>query len=185
MSKLPSSQELAVLVSNVTGTMFGTTFVSGEGEGEVRGESLCQQMVMMRLPADREITVALSSDEAGGRYLSAAFFGCPPEKVTRQMIDDVIAELLNMIAGQISTALDLEHLIGLPSRTTLADLFQTCGLGAQDPILLRSQADVDLGLWIFEAQPIGEEAAAVATGRGAFRSLIRKILGRRPALRSR
>jgi len=172
-----------VLVSNVTATMFGTTFVPGGGE--IRGESLCQQMVMMRLPAEREITVALSSDEPGGRYLSAAFLGCPPEKVTREMIDDVIAELLNMIAGQISKALDLEHLIGLPSRTTLADLFQACGLGAKDPVLLRSQAEVDLGLWIFEAQPVEDEAAAVRTGGGGFRSLIRKILGRPTALRSR
>jgi hypothetical protein len=183
MSKLPSPENLAALVSNVTGTMFGTTFVPAEGE--VRGESLCQQMVMMRLPADREITLVLSSDEMGGRSLSAAFLRCAPEKVTQEMIDDVIAELLNMIAGQISAALDLKHLIGLPSRTTLAELVQTSGLGARVPVLLRSEGEVELGLWIFEAKSKEDKAPTVATGRGVVRSLIRKIAGSRTAGRSR
>lgn len=177
MSKLPSPETLAALVSNVTGTMFGTTFVPADGE--VRGESLCQQMVMMRLPADREITVVLSSDEMGSRSLSAAFLRRAPEQVTQGMIDDVIAELLNMIAGQISTALDLKHLIGLPSRTTLADLVQTGGLGARAPVLLRSQGEVDLGLWIFEAKSKEDEAPTGGSGGGVVRSLIRKIVGSR------
>lgn len=184
MSKLPSPADLAVLVSNVTGSMFGTTFVPAEDE--VRGESLCQRMVMMRLTADREITLVLSSDELGSRSLSAAFLGCAPEKVTQEMIDDVIAELLNMIAGQIAATLDLNSLIGVPSPTTLGDLVQeTGGLGAGNPILLRSQGEVDLGLWIFEAKSEEDEAPIGETSGGVVGSLIQRMVRPRPNARSR
>lgn len=148
ISKLPGPEDLAVLVSNVTSTMCGTTFVPDDPLA--RGESLCGQMVMIPLIGEGKITVVVSSDARGSRSLGAAFLGCARQLLTQQMIDDTIAELLNMVAGQISAALGYTHSLGLPRRTNLAEIAAGDGSGFDDAVLLRSEGQVDLRLWILQ-----------------------------------
>jgi hypothetical protein len=148
ISKLPDPVELAALVSNVTQTMCGTTFVPDDPLS--RGESLCGQMVMIPLIGEGNIIVVVASDGQGSRSLGAAFLGCPRQQLTQQMIDDTIAELLNMVAGQISAALGYTHTLGLPRRTNLAEIASGDGHGFEDAVLLRSEGRIDLRLWILE-----------------------------------
>jgi CheY-specific phosphatase CheX len=172
MSKLPSTESLAALVSHVTQTMCGVTFVPGDPLA--RGESICLQMVMIPLRGDPDITVVVSSDAEGSRALGAAFFGSAAAAVTQGMIDDAIAELLNMVAGQISTALGSAHLLGLPVRTSLAEIAKGRGLRLDDAALLRSEGEIDLGLWILEREAPDASLKTPGT-RGGFRSLLRRI----------
>jgi hypothetical protein len=175
MSKLPDAEKLAALVSHVTQTMCGTTFVPGDPLA--RGESIYLQMVMIPLIGDPSITVVLSSDTKGSRALGAAFYGSTDAKLTQAMIDDAIAELLNMVAGQICTALQSNHSLGLPRRTTLTEIAKGGLLGLGDAVLLRSEGAVDLGLWIVQAAPIAAAKPAPRPPRpwtDLFRSLIRR-----------
>lgn len=172
MSKLPDPERLAALVSHVTHTMCGTSFVPGDPLA--RGDSLYLQMVMIPLIGEPNVTVVLSSDTKGSRALGAAFFGTTADKLSQEMIDDAIAELLNMVAGQISTSLQSGHSLGLPRRTTLSEIAKGGLLGMGDAVLLRSEGAVDLGLWILESASPGEpKQTPRQTGR-LFRSLIRR-----------
>jgi len=147
MTVLPSPDEIAALVSNVTHTMCGTSFAPGDPLD--RGESLCTRMAMIALVGEPNINVVVASDAQGSRALGAAFLGCRPQELTLRMIDDVTAELLNMVAGQISAALGYRHSLGLPQRTTMDTLLHAAGgRGYDEEILLRSQGRVDLGLWL-------------------------------------
>jgi hypothetical protein len=172
MSKLPDPETLAALVSHVTETMCGTRFVPGDLLA--RGESLYLQMVMIPLMGEPNITVVLSSDALGSRALGTAFFGANDEKLTQLMIDDAIAELLNMVAAQIASALACGHTLGLPRRTRLVDIAQGGALDLGGAVLLRSEGAVDLGLWIFETKPAQPEKPPRARKTGLFRALLGK-----------
>ena len=74
MSKLPGVEKLSVLVSKVTGALLGAPFVPADRM--IRGESICEQMVMVRVHAEPAITVVLSVDAEAGRKVSTALFGC-------------------------------------------------------------------------------------------------------------
>jgi hypothetical protein len=175
MSKLPDPKVLAVLVSNVTRTMCDTIFVPGDPSA--RGESICTQMVMIPLRGDPEIVVVVSSDTRGGRALATAFFGGMPRDITQDMIDDAIAELLNMVAAQISTALQLNHTLGFPRRTTLAEISEGGRLHFADAVLLRSEGKVDLGLWILETESIKEhDPKSCERSSNVFQTLLRLIV---------
>jgi hypothetical protein len=180
MSTLPDAPLLAKMISNVTRAMCATTFVPGDPLE--RGESLCGQMAMLPLTGQRSFTVVVSSDSRGSRALGAAFFGCDEKQLTQAMVDDSIAELLNMVAGQISGALAMNLTLGLPRRATLADLVSSGGSGIADAALFRSEGDVDLWLWIFENHAATNVAATPSSQpaqRSIFRSLLKKM---RPGL---
>jgi CheY-specific phosphatase CheX len=172
MSKLPDTQTLAALVSNVTRTMCDVIFVPGDAMA--RGESICRRMAMIPLRGDPNVTVVVASDAQGSRALAAAFFGRRPAEITQAMADDAIAELLNMVAAQISTALGGTHQLGLPSATTLPEIAAAGGLRLDDAALLHSEGAIDLGLWILESRT----ANAAEAGSGGIRSLLRKFGGR-------
>ena len=171
MSKLPDPETLAALVSNVTRTMCGVSFVPGDAMG--RGESICRRMAMIPLQGDPNVTVVVASDAQGSRALGAAFFGRSPSAITPQMAEDAIAELLNMVAAQISTALGGAHKLGLPATTTLPEIAAAGGLRLNDAALLHSEGAIDLGLWILESP---SPSAEVSTG--GLRALLRKFGGR-------
>jgi hypothetical protein len=172
-TRLPDALTLADLVSNVTETICGTKFVPANDAD--RGESICGRMVMMPIKGPRDITIVLSCDAAGGQALGAALRGCPREQLTRAMIDDAIAELLNMVAGQIQTALEIDQPLGLPRTTSLAEIAQGGGVGFDDSILLTSKGLGDLKLWIFEKTTATQEAVSVRKPIGRFRSLFQKL----------
>lgn len=91
------------------------------------------------------------------------------------MIDDAIAELLNMVAGQIQAELEIDQRLGLPRRTTLAELSKEGGVDFNDSILLTSEGLGDLKVWVFE-RTLPVESAPHAPSVGVkFRSLFRKL----------
>jgi len=167
LSSLPDPQSLAKLVSNVTKTMFGLSFVPAASSD--RGESLCIQMVLMTITGPRKIHLVLASDREGSASLAAGLFGCPAAELTRQMIDDAITELLNMVAGQIVPAMKLDQAIGLPRVTNLAEFAALGGPGLTDTVLLRSDVNLHLRLWIFEEHQPAQEPPSSGS---RFRSLI-------------
>ena len=170
MSKLPDCQTLAALVSNVTRTMCEVTFVPGDAME--RGESICRQMVMIPLRGDPNIVVVVASDTRGSRALGSAFFGCDEKDLTQAMVDDSISELLNMVAGQISAALQLDLQLGLPRRTTLAEIIAASGAGVDNAVLFRSEGKVDLWLWVFETHAAIDKSAPPPS---TFRSILKRI----------
>jgi hypothetical protein len=170
MSKLPDAETLAKLVTNVTQTMCATSFVPGDPLA--RGESLYLQMAMIQLTGDPDITIVLSSDVRGSRALGAAFYGINDGTLSQQMIDDAITELLNMVAGQICTALQSDHAMGLPKRVRLTDIVRAGVSITDDAALLRSEGAIDLGLWILETKR--PPAAAERPPAGKLRSFFGK-----------
>ena len=104
---------------------------------------------MIPMRGDPNITVVLTVDDWSGCALAAAFFSCAPRDVTQSMIDDVAAELLQMMAGQITGALPYRYSLGLPSRTTRNELNRK-NLDFEQLILLRSEGEIDLGLWVLQ-----------------------------------
>ena len=177
-SGLPDASTLARLISNVTGGAAGTTFVPAKDD-QARGLSICGRMVLLPIPGPRDISVVLSCDVAGGRALGAAIWNRPADQLTREMIDDAIAELLNMVAGQIQAELEIDQRLGLPRRTSLAELSQGGGVSFNDSILLTSESFGDLKLWVFErvARPDGAETGRSGIGK-QFRSLFGKLAQR-------
>jgi hypothetical protein len=99
------------------------------------------------------------------------------------MVDDSIAELLNMVAGQIISGLNLDMAIGLPRRTTLSEIIGFGGPGIEDAALLRSAGRIDLWLWILETtgSPSDDAAPPRPASGGVIRSLLRRIVPLRPA----
>jgi hypothetical protein len=165
---------LARLVSNVTETLAGTTFSATVDRD--RGHSICGRMVILPIPGARDISVVLCCDSAGGRALAAALRGCPLSQVTRTMIKDGIAELLNMVAGQIQSELQIDQQLGLPRTTSLAELSENGGFSFHDSILLTSDSLGDLKLWVFELVTPTDDGQPRALFKNGVRSLIRKLL---------
>jgi hypothetical protein len=175
MSSLPEPAVLARMISAVTHAMCGTTFAPEDPLA--RGESLCGQMAMIPLTGQRSFTVVVASDSRGSRALGSAFYGCADPELTQEMVDDAIAELLNMVAGQISSSLQLDLALGLPHPTNLAEIMASGGDGIADAALFRSEGKADLWLWVFENQPPAAAAAkeAARSTRATFRSILKKL----------
>jgi len=177
MSSLPDPSTLARLVSNVTETMCHASFVPA-GDSE-RGESVCGRMALLPIRGSRDISIVLSCDQSGARALAAGLFGCPLDEVSPEMTDDAVAELLNMVGGQITSAMSLDQALGLPRRTSLAELAEGQGVGINDSVLLRSEGSVDLKLWIFERAAVTPPKVPSGSRRWTVRSLIQKLNGAR------
>lgn len=169
MLALPDAAKLANLVSSVTDVICGATFAPANDEE--RGNSICGRMVMLPIPGPRDIRIVLSCDANDSRTLAAAMRGgAPVEMLTREMIDDAIAEFLNMIAGRIQAELSIEQQLGLPRPTTLGELATEGGVGFEDSILLNSRNLGDLKVWIFE-----KTAPTAGSKKPSFRSLFKKL----------
>ncbi len=171
---MPDAATLARLVSNVTETLAGTTFSPAHDRD--RGHSICGRMVILPIPGARDISVVLCCDSSGGRALAAALRHCPPEHITPTMINDGIAELLNMVAGQIQSELQIDQQLGLPRSTSLAELSDNGGVSFHDSILLTSDSLGDLKLWVFERITPTDDGKPRALFKNGVRSLIRKLL---------
>lgn len=114
---LPTPETLATLVTNVTKTMFGITFSLDAGRHEAwKGEPRCPgwQAAVLPIPGTRPITVAIAADGEGCQTLAAAMFSCDPQGVDASMIRDALAEIVNIVGGQVKSALALDQALGLP-----------------------------------------------------------------------
>lgn len=170
--QLPDASTLAALVSNVTETMCGTSFVVDDPYA--RGESLCARMFVLPLLGGRRISIVLGCDAQAAHGLASALFGVGADQLDANMPDEAICELLNMIAGQITGRFRLEVALGLPRRTTIGEVCGAGGLRFEDAALLTSRGRLNLRLWIFEHE---EGTASSSAPPGRLRSLLNSLLG--------
>lgn len=120
MSRLPSPEELAQLVTYVFDVML-TLRCDLVGrrpvrEGETtrdRLQGLAWRTAVLPIAGSQPLTVSLSSDEQGCLALGAALFACDKGAVDSEMIDDTLRELVNMIGGQVRSAIARDHSLGL------------------------------------------------------------------------
>jgi hypothetical protein len=121
MSHLPSPEDLSMLVSYVFEVMLtlrcelvsrrSNTVDSVPIGDRLRG--LAWRTAVLPIAGSRPLTVVLSSDQQGCLSLGAALFACDKASVDQEMIDDTLRELVNMIGGQVRSAVAKEHSLGL------------------------------------------------------------------------
>jgi hypothetical protein len=145
MKPLPPPEKMATLVSGVTQTMLGLTFVPDGAKGH---GDLTWRTAVLPIAGERPLTVGLSTDESGCSRLSAAMFACPKEDVDQHMMNDALCELVNMTAGLVKSALSLNQALGLPKVLNGSDA-PVVPAASQHVIVLKADA-VGLVLWIYE-----------------------------------
>ena len=112
MNPLPSPETLAALVSSVTETMFGLSFSMEKSGPNVPKDRW--RAAVLPIPGKRPLTVAIASDQSSCATLGSAMFQCSPDAVDSSMMNDSLAELVNIVAGQIKSSLALDQALGLP-----------------------------------------------------------------------
>ena len=145
---VPDPQTLATLVSNVTQTMCGFSF--SPTSGDPPPPEVCWRLVSLSIGGARPLRVVLSSSQRGCIALGSALFAVPPAELDAEMIDDSLRELLNMAAGQIKGALAIDQALGLPKVLTEPDLSVRAADALKQGVLLRSEDDLGLLIWISE-----------------------------------
>jgi hypothetical protein len=78
------------------------------------------RMAILPIPGPRPVSVAVASELAGALLLASVMFGTPAGSVEREVADDSLKELANIVAGQIKSLLAPDQLLGLP-RVASAD----------------------------------------------------------------
>ncbi len=120
MSRLPTPEDLAKLVSYVFDVMLtlrcelvGRRPVRDGETTRDRLQGLAWRTAVMPIEGSQPLSVSLSSDEQGCLALGAALFACAKSAVDQEMIDDTLRELVNMIGGQVRSAIARDHSLGL------------------------------------------------------------------------
>jgi hypothetical protein len=107
----PPQDTLATLVTGVTETMLGISFKPAEF---VDAGTWRWRTAVLSIPGALPITVGLSSDEPGCVALGTAMFACDRTSLDPGMMNDALCELVNMTAGVVKTAMNLDQTLGLP-----------------------------------------------------------------------
>jgi hypothetical protein len=145
MNPLPPPDKMASIVSGVTQTMLGLTFVP---DASTAHRDLSWRTAVLPIAGARPITVGLSSDQTGCRRLSAAMFACPPDQVDHTMMNDALCELVNMTAGLLKRLMSLNQALGLPK---ILDAAHAPAVPTASPEVIVLKADaLGLALWIYE-----------------------------------
>ncbi len=147
MKPLPPPETMAALVSGVTQTMLGLTFVP-DGRTAPPGH-LVWRTAVLPIAGERPLTIGLSSDEAGCSQLSAAMFACPRDEVDQHMMNDSLCELVNMTAGLVKSAMSLDQALGLPKIVSASEAPPPPPPAGPQAIVLKADA-LGLVLWIYE-----------------------------------
>jgi hypothetical protein len=158
MSALPTSDRLAALVSNVTQTMLGISFVAAPAAQA--HPSLCWRTAIMLVDGARPLTVGLSSDHDGCLTLTAAMFQCPASAVDPSMIHDALRELVNMTAGLLRTEMALDQALTVPQVLSDADNLRC--LAERHPGLVLRAKEIGIALWAYEGHLLVAQAGAAA-----------------------
>jgi hypothetical protein len=144
MNPLPPPEKMASLVSGVTQTMLGLTFIPDSAKGH---HDLTWRTAVLPIAGERPLTVGLSSDQRGCSHLSAAMFACAPGEVDQNMMNDALCELVNMTAGLLKSVMSLNQALGLPKILS----GQVLAVPAESPHVIVLKADaLGLVLWIYE-----------------------------------
>ncbi len=145
MTALPPPDKMAALVSGVTQTMLGLSFVPDDSKGPL---GLAWRTAVLPIAGDRPLTVGLSSDEVGCSTLSAAMFACPRAEVDQPMMNDALCELVNMTAGLLKSVMSLNQSLGLPK---ILEGAKAPAIPSASPHVIVLKADaLGLVLWIYE-----------------------------------
>ncbi len=143
MKPLPEANRLAALVSSVTETMLGLSFVPATNKAA--HPTLTWRTAIMLVDGPRPVSVGLSSDEPGCTKLAAAMFGCGPDKVDVGMINDALCELVNMTAGLLKREMSLDQALSVPS--IIDDKQSLEEIARQHPALVLVAREVGIALW--------------------------------------
>jgi len=136
---------MASLVSGVTQTMLGLTFVPDQAREH---HDLAWRTAVLPIAGGRPLTIGLSSDQHGCSQLSAAMFACPREQVDQTMMNDALCELVNMTAGLLKSVMSLDQALGLPK---ILDGVKAPSVPEASPHVIVLKADaLGLVLWIYE-----------------------------------
>lgn len=114
---------LAKLVSNVTTSICGINFSLAK---PVEGDFWIA--ASLPIAGGSHINVGLCSDETCSRALAAGMLQMAPNQLDRALIEDTLREILNMVAGQVKTALSLDQALGLPTIVNAADVKKSFAL---------------------------------------------------------
>jgi Chemotaxis phosphatase CheX len=136
---------MASLVSGVTQTMLGLTFVPDAATGL---RDLSWRTAVLPIAGERPLTVGLSSDKNGCSHLSAAMFACAPDEVDQNMMNDALCELVNMTAGLLKSVMSLNQSLGLP-KILPGEKAPTLPSVSPQAVVLKADA-LGLVLWIYE-----------------------------------
>ena len=142
---LPPPEKMAELVSGVTQTMLGLTFVPDDANGHAK---LAWRTAVLPIAGAQPLTVGLSSDESGCSTLAGAMFACPKEQVDGAMMNDSLCELVNMTAGLLKSHLSLNQALGLP-RILSGAAAPEVPQASPHVVVLKAQK-LGLVLWIYE-----------------------------------
>jgi hypothetical protein len=143
MNPLPKADKLAALVSNVTETMLGLSFVPARET--TAHPSFTWRTAIMLVDGQRPVSVGLSSDEAGCIKLAAAMFGCEAGGVDVGMVNDALRELVNMTAGLIKREMALDQALSVPA--IIDDKQALEEISRQHPALVLMAREVGIALW--------------------------------------
>jgi hypothetical protein len=138
---------MAALVSGVTQTMLGVSFVPDASGRSL--DSLVWRTAVLPIPGKQPLTVGLSTDQVGCQQLSAAMFGCAHDAVDQSMMDDSLRELVNMTAGLVKSSMSLDQALGLPRIMDGKQVPPSPGGEPGHSVILRGR-EIGLVLWIFE-----------------------------------
>ncbi len=112
MSDIPDHYGLTDLFNNVTTSMLAMDCtVANDLPGDPKEY---HSTAILPIAGDGGFTLAVSSDLQGCTILSAAMFAVDATEVDSEMINDTMAELANMAAGQLKGRLSLGNSLGLP-----------------------------------------------------------------------
>jgi len=136
---------MAALVSNVTETMLGLTFIP---DSTAAYRDLRWRTAVLPLAGPQPLTIGLSSDQEGCSRLSAAMFACPVVEVDQTMMNDALCELVNMTAGVVKSVMSLNQALGLPKILSGQAAPEIPAAGAH-AVVLKADA-LGLVLWIYE-----------------------------------
>ena len=119
MVAIPNHDGLAGLFRNVTESMLAMDCSIANDVSADPGQY--HSTAVLPIPGEGGFTLAVSSDLPGCTALSAAMFAVDTTDVDAEMINDTMAELANMAAGQLKGQLQLPHALGLPINLLGAD----------------------------------------------------------------
>jgi hypothetical protein len=140
---------MASLVSGVTQTMLGLTFVPDTKAPPNPGHrELSWRTAVLPIAGERPLTIGLSSDQHGCSVLSAAMFACRAEEVDQNMMNDALCELVNMTAGLLKSVMSLNQSLGLPKILVGQDA-PMVPKASPHVIVLKADA-LGLVLWVYE-----------------------------------
>ena len=150
MNPLPPAEKMASLVSGVTQTMLGLTFVPDTAKAPPNNgtEALSWRTAVLPIAGERPLTIGLSSDQHGCSRLSAAMFACRADEVDQNMMNDALCELVNMTAGLLKSVMSLNQALGLPKILVGQDA-PMVPKASPHVIVLKADA-LGLVLWVYE-----------------------------------